>query len=96
MTSYAYSLSKHRPELYKNCLLPLEDPVPVSYEGAVLPPATIDSAGEIRMDLPDDLIKRIESGHVLVMIYNASLPPHQESDPRQIFRITEIEMFDRV
>lgn len=47
------------------------------------------------MELPHDLIARIESGKVMMMIDNASLLPHQEFDDFQIVRITEIEMYDR-
>lgn len=95
MPLFSYSLAKFRPELYKNCQLPTPSPIPVSYEGTLLCEVEVPESGVIEMDIPDDLIQRIELGKVLVMIYNASLLPHREFDDFQMFRIMGVEIFDR-
>lgn len=95
MPLFTYSLARHRPELFKRCQLPTASPVPVSYEGKLLCEVSIPETGLIEMELPPELIDRIRSGKVMVMIDNASMLPHHEFDDFQIVRITEIEIYDR-
>ncbi|MGD9629149.1 MAG: hypothetical protein AB7V18_07885 [Pyrinomonadaceae bacterium] len=95
MSVFAYSLAKYRPELYQVCLYPSPTPIPISYEGRHLCDSTITEAAVIEMDVPDEVIRKIETGRMIVVIHNTSLSPEREADPQTRFRIVEIEMYDR-
>jgi len=47
------------------------------------------------MDIPDDVIKRIETGRMVVVIHNTSIEPERAAEPHARFKIVEIEMYDR-
>jgi len=95
MPIYKFSLAERRPELFKNCRLPSTRPIPVSYEGRMLCEITIPQDGSIELELPADLISRIEADKVMVMIDSTSLLPHDALDDFQLVRVTEIEFYDR-
>lgn len=92
---FQFSLAEKRPELFKSCQLPAAAPVPVSYEGKFLGDVTIPADGVINLPIPEDLISRMASDRVLVMIDTTSLLPHDAIDDFQIVRITSIEIYDR-
>ena len=95
MPKFPFSLAERRPELYKNCQLPSTGLVPVSYEGKFLGDVAIPASGVIDLPITENLIQRMQSDRVMVMIDTASLLPHDAIDDFQMVRIVAIELYDR-
>jgi hypothetical protein len=95
MPKFTFSLAERRPELYKNCQLPTTTPVPVSYEGSFLGDVAIPASGIFDLPITENLISRMQSDRVMVMIDTTSLLPHDVLDDFQMVRIVGIEIYDR-
>lgn len=95
MTLFAYSLAKHRPELYENCILPTKTAVRVVYNGDALCLAMVPENGVIVMDLPEELIKRLETGKAMVLVYNNKVKKVYGSESDRDLEIAGIGIFDR-
>lgn len=89
MPTWKYDLSQERPKDFATAIRPAR--VAVSYEGSGLPSATVNKAGVVKLELPDELITKIRTGTVLIaplfQRHSAS-----ETDPQELFHIDILDL----
>jgi hypothetical protein len=94
MARYIYSLSKRNPILFNTCVLPTGQ-IPVRYDDLVQCTTSIDSTGNIHIELPDELPARIDAGLSEVLVYSQRIPPHLIGENGKSEQITVIKVVDK-
>jgi hypothetical protein len=93
MPLYRYSLESDFPDIYSKCKLPAYNLL-VSYKDVGTCTTSIDSDGIVGIELPDELIRKIQTGEAKIVHWNQELPDKYVGEDGKRYQLSSIEVMD--